>query len=505
LAPEVIESAESLCQDEVSQGKAKWISVVDALQKVLTPRFVIDQGFKLKKGVQIRSLRLIDDFTASMVNLTAALGEKCSHDYIDTLVGLIQLLSSNGGKVRLRKDDFVGAYKTLPLKTDELDLAVAIIKVAGGKVRALQLLSCPFGAVGSVHAWHRVGAAIQFILAKLFGVAYPRYVDDLFGADVVQPNEQEGPYTDFATPTGTAELVRWVIQGLLGWDLDGDKEVTDAETMRVLGVEVSITDVCVRVCIPSEKISQWVTQIQNILHAGHLTPTIAGKLAGKLSWGACEVFGKGARVYLAPLFRHSCQNSVVLNSRLRRSLEWWLRFLPKAPVRDIPLTPSIRRRAVVYSDATGGGHLSWVADLGSYRVFSRATIPPWLKRWVHRRRNQVATWELVAAVSALWFLFDELRRPGPQWEVQMFIDSIAALGTLLRGSSRQEDWNTLVTELWFRTATEGILLGAWWVPSKLNVADAPTRSASKAKDMETLIKAGFQEVAWKWPRQWLKL
>ena len=87
----------------------------------------------------------------------------------------------------------------------------------------------------------------------------------------------------------------------------------------------------------------------------------------------------------------------------------------------------------------------------------------------------------------------------------MFIDSIAALGSLLRGSSRQEDWNTLVTELWFRTATEGILLGAWWVPSKLNVADAPTRSASKAKDMETLIKAGFQEVAWEWPRQWLKL
>ena len=67
------------------------------------------------------------------------------------------------------------------------------------------------------------------------------------------------------------------------------------------------------------------------------------------------------------------------------------------------------------------------------------------------REVQIATWELVAAVCALWhFLDGHSIEDGT--EIQLFVDSTVALGTLVRGSSRQPDWNSLVAELWFQTA-----------------------------------------------------
>jgi len=43
--------------------------------------------------------------------------------------------------------------------------------------------ACPFGAVGSVHSWERVGAGICCIARKFLKVTLLRYVDDLFGPE----------------------------------------------------------------------------------------------------------------------------------------------------------------------------------------------------------------------------------------------------------------------------------------------------------------------------------
>ena len=121
------------------------------------------------------------------------------------------------------------------------------------------------------------------------------------------------------------------------------------------------------------------------------------------------------------------------------------------------------------------------------------------------RKTQVATWELVAALAALWHIMSDLESPGAQWELEIFIDSTVALGTLLRGCSRQCDWNKLVSELWFRAAVSGTLMYAWRVPSKQNLADAPTRFFQRSTEMRQLRDAGFKETAWQWPLQWMKL
>lgn len=76
----------------------------------------------------------------------------------------------------------------------------------------------------------------------------------------------------------------------------------------------------------------------------------------------------------------------------------------------------------------------------------------------------------------------------------------AALGVLLRGTSRQPDYNALVADIWFAAAAARCLLSAWYVPSALNVADAPARPATKAAEIAAMVREGFTEVAWPWPR-----
>jgi hypothetical protein len=243
---------------------------------------------------------------------------------------------------------------------------------------------------------------------------------------------------------------------------------------------------------------RWTKEIEQILASGQLSPAKASKLAGKLSWGACAVFGRGARVYLAAIFHHANGHSHQIQRRLRAALLWWLRYLASAPVRHIPLAPGQRSRLILYTDATGRGALAWVAQWNDRRQFAACKVPRWLRRWVLRRKTQIATWELVAAVCALWHFLDS-------WEVDdgteipLFVDSTVPLGTLLRGSSRQRDWNSLLNEIWFQTAARCLLLLGWRVPSKQNLADAPTRPIARWKEIQELKDRGFREVEWRWP------
>ena len=168
-------------------------------------------------------------------------------------------------------------------------------------------------------------------------------------------------------------------------------------------------------------------------------------------------------------------------------------------MRVVPLRPRPRSQALLYTDATGGGDVAWVLHWGSLKVYAQALVPRWLRRWVCNRKTQIATWELVAALCGLWHVLGMASDQEDPVELHLFIDSSVALGTLLRGCSRQRDWNHLVFDVWFNVAASGMLLMAWRVPSKQNLADAPTRPVDRKKEMALLHEAGFREVEWRWP------
>ena len=175
----------------------------------------------------------------------------------------------------------------------------------------------------------------------------------------------------------------------------------------------------------------------------------------KAQLNASYVFGRRARVFLAPLFYHASRSSSCLSKRLQATLKWWLCFLESIPVRRIPSSPVPSVVLTLYADATGHTTLVWVAEGLSKRVFSRGFVPRPLRRWMHRRRQQITTWELVATLCAVWyFLGSPARLSESHLQIHLCIDTNVALGTLLRGTSRQSYWNDLDTGIWFEPAAQ---------------------------------------------------
>jgi len=140
--------------------------------------------------------------------------------------------------------------------------------------------------------------------------------------------------------------------------------------------------------------------------------------------------------------------------------------------------------------------MAWVIVAPGFKAWAAADVTAAAKNWALYRKNQIGTWELLAAVCALKFLIAFL--PG-EMEILAFVDNTSALGALLRGCSRQADWNTLVGDLWLSAARRGHFLHLWHVASHLNLADAPTRPEAKSAQLHKLTAEGFQEMAWSFP------
>ena len=491
---EVFEAFLEKCTQEVAERKAHWVRLSSA-RALLTARFPVDEGWREQAGRQCRKVRLIDDFSDNGVNGATVLPEEMRHDSLDTLVGLARAAVQDrpGVPFLFRKDDFQSAFKTLPVKGEHLQFAVATWAEAELDDTGLQLLSCPFGAAASVFAWHRFGSAVQALLAAIFLVAYPRFVDDFFGGDAAAAMPAEHA---FASAPGAAALARKIIVDLLGWSLDNSKAVAEATQMTVLGVMAKACLEGIWFWIGDEKKEKWLEQIRRALRSNALSPAEAAKLAGRLSWGATAVFGKGARVFLAPLFWHGKRRRAKLAGRVRNALLWWEQYLLSGPCAFARFVQPVLQRCILYTDATGGGKLALVLQTPERRIWAAAEIPSEAWSWALPRRTQVTLWELVAALCGI-HLF--LKQACEHQELVVFIDNTAALHALLRGSSRQADLNSVIGTTWFDLARANVLMHAHYVPSSLNLADGPTRPSKEAQSRATLDSLLFREVGWHWP------
>ena len=140
--------------------------------------------------------------------------------------------------------------------------------------------------------------------------------------------------------------------------------------------------------------------------------------------------------------------------------------------------------------------MAWVLHAPFAKVWAATEVPAAARQWAHWRRNQIGTWELMAAVCALNWL---LRAGRPDLEIVCFVDNKSALGALVRGCSRKSDWNALIGNLWLTVAEKAHFLHLWYVPSHLNLADAPARPTEKAAALLELQEQGFEGIEWSFP------
>ena len=208
------------------------------------------------------------------------------------------------------------------------------------------------------------------------------------------------------------------------------------------------------------------------------------------------MFGRGARAYLAALHWQANRRTGALTARVRTALRWWARFLHEAPKRRISLAPGVVQRCVAHTDAAGDGAIAFAAVHPQFRIWGATWVPRAAWDWALPRRTQIVLWELVAAVCAVKC---SVERGLDECEVVLFVDCNPALHALVRGASRQKDLNEVITGFWFQIAKACVSLHAFRAPSKLNIADGPTRWDTWDTSVAQFQERQFSQVEWAWP------
>ena len=131
-----------------------------------------------------------------------------------------------------------------------------------------------------------------------------------------------------------------------------------------------------------------------------------------------------------------------------------------------------RPTTLAYTDGQGEG---WIAAVIFPRppfkpAYTAMQLPEDLCR-LFAPRNPIEQIETAAVLLLMEVFFEELK----DTDVRLFVDNIAAQGSLIRGFSRSFSQALLCGAVWTRIARARVGLWVDRVESKANVADIPTR------------------------------
>ena len=338
-----------------------------------------------------------------------------------------------------------------------------------------------FGLVSSVYNYNRRSAAITDILRRLFFVAAFNFYDDKYGFEPGQTIE---------SAFQCAQKVHW----WLGARFDAKKlQMSSAPT--ILGVTYDLEGM--RLLIKQKRKEEIIDEIDSIMSSGILPPGQAGKLRGKLMFGASQLWGKVGRAFLRALSERQYSNfsSVKVNSAISRSLVEWKFLLESGPPRPIEAVDAVVFTDGSFPDGKEGAPLKpWIGGV----IFIRGSRPvqfgcevkkDLIDKWIPRK-SQIAMVELFATIAALETFKSQLEGSS----TLLFVDSEPVQGALVKGYSAREDMCELVSVFWRCALVLKINLYIDRISTDANPADHPSRNR-----MEVGESLGWIEIEPKFP------
>ena len=460
------------------------IEQVDLDEVLLVRRFGVVQDSPLGQKV-----RPIDDFKGNDANAYTVAWETVSNDREDVLSAAILRLQRELHRVDLREsvavglEDYVGAYRTLAPRADQRWLMKLLVYDTDNEAWCVcELLAMPFGAVGGVLAWWRCATAFRTILRRLFELIVFYYVDDVHQIEL--------------SSTGRAgRHVFCRVMELLGWGLDPDKSQPPSQRATSLGCTLEIGRAGLTWSLTEHKRLRWLGDIRRALDEDRLTSADASQLHGRLAFGAQRVFARVGRAALRPIcWQQRGGGSTRLTARVRSALLWWQDFLASSPEASLAWRGSCSAVAdfLMYTDAENTGHIGVVlVSVASGECwYSDDVVPKCIQSNLLPRRTQINVFELAAVLCGVHTYLPLLRGR----RVAAFVDNQAALNMIIKGASPKEDANGMLFTIWQALARESVSTHWEYVPSKLNIADGPSRS-----QFALLDKLGATRVAAAWP------
>ena len=482
--------------EDVAEGSAAepFSSIEEVSQFVGADNWIPTQRFAV---VQKNKVRGCDSATVNLINRITEIVEKLQLPSTDLNVAALRELRTRCGGKKLRGWvlDERKAYRQVPIAPGHRKFSVICLKdPSSGVTKFFVMIGHSFGLVSAVYNYNRRSAAINEILEKIFGLVSFNFYDDKYGFEAEETID-------------SAHEVAITVHWLLGAQFDAKKLQKTAAPV-ILGVTYNLEQMILE--IKKERKQELIELIDSYLIAGVLDAGSAGKLKGKLMFGASQLWGKVGRAFFRPLSerqysRDQGGDRSLLTPQIVRALKHWKRLISAGPPRPIDLRTERKADVVVFTDGFAPDFRKGEVDperIGIV-VFDRRSPAPFqvsepipenvIKKWVPRK-SQIFPVELIAPVLALYTFRDLLRGR----DVVFLIDSEGVEAALVKGYSAREDVASIVEVFWNLALELGVNAFIDRISTDANPADWPSRSR-----LEIGRNAGWLLAECQWPPELL--
>ena len=469
----------SMADRELGRMRGPFDSPDQVRASLRKARFALSRRFGVQQTDKVRPC---DDFSRAYVNDGVSVDRKLHLSTIDSFFALAYAMADEPGEAGRRpglhfwRRDHEGAYRQVPIEEDDQPLTVVVFcHPDTGKHVYFYHTALPFGATASVYGYNRLSRAIVFLARRLLWIPVDSYFDDFWGID--KEAAAEASFKAFGD-----------LNEILGFTIKEAKDVPPAENGTLLGVAVRLAAFPFRAEITAERKLSLRSSLKEHLDSNRLAPGEAATLAGRMNFAVSAMFGRVGRAPLKAVYARqhsrrtnhegeSHEHPHILTRSLRASLEALARLVEAPPPRILPIPGKIAPVVSIFSDGEGkygyiGGVLLVAAAFVPVLVFE-AQIPPHVYDLLVRRHNQIALIELLAALTALSAFSPFIKGK----DLRFFIDNRVAECAVRNGYVRRDtrDACALVSELWFQLQRAQATVWVDRVPSKLNIADGPSR------------------------------
>ena len=443
--------------------------------------------------VQKNKVRGCDSATTNLINQATEISEKLQLPSTDTNVSALRSLLSKcpdkqllGWVLDERK-----AYRQVPIRPTDRKYSVITMKnPESGRPAFFVMVGHSFGLVSAVYNYNRRSAAINEFLVSIFGLVAFSFYDDKYGFEIAETARSAHEI---------AQLVHW----WLGAQFDAKKLQLSSDP-TILGVTYNLDRMVLE--IKEARRQELMEEIDARLKEGLLDPGSAGKLKGKLMFGASQLWGKVGRAFLRPISerqyaRFAPEEGFTIDEALRLSLMQWKHLVQDGPPRPIDLRSEKPPDAVLFTDGFTPDPRSTVRlpdrvgavllDRNLVRPLQfTAVIPKSVQtRWLVRK-TQIVPVEMVAPILALQTFKERLFGA----DIILLIDSEAVEAALIKGYSSKEDLCQLISVFWDIVFELKARVFIDRIATDANPADWPSRD-----DLRTGEQAGWKSVQVVWP------
>eukprot|EP00971_Amphidinium_carterae_P321511 6390812-Amphidinium_carterae.2 len=469
-------------QSECEKG---WLSPAltkEELDERFPEGWLASRRFPLKQGSKVR---LIDDFSASMVNAATTVVEKLSLEGVDQLLASIKLWVSRAESLGVwsKEDathlcgkcfDLSAAYRQLAVHPDDHKVAIIAVPTMSEDVSFHVMHALPFGATSSVYSFNRASLALRMIMLKIFMIPLVSYFDDYPAFSPVCLKDD--------TEATAQEVFR-----LLGWTVTTDERKTFpfSSSFTALGVEIDLRKVpggLIEVHNKPGRVEAIKSSIGEVLKAGTFSKHEASSLKGKMQFADSQHYCRLGCITTRML--SNCvaftKGDIRVTDELRTALEWFAFILDEAPSRCLKLkAPSRPKR--VYTDGACEGTNRAVGTFGGILFDESKERPEFFAGSVPTELMQV--WSMKGSKQNI-FLVELLpvliaktvwAQSFAEESVLYFIDNEAARLALISCSTPNQHAMEIISKSMRLDAKARSRNWYARVPSFSNAADGPSR------------------------------